>query len=334
MSTRPKQQMPERSHDRSGWLVPARPGVAADGSRDGTAADTSDGPCDVRAPTGDDPSAAAHKGAGDRRDQSTQSRLHAAEDRDQIAHARDLAALTRDRVSDARDLKQARRDAADDDDDRVRVITGSEVIVVAAGKRKRAARHRAQAAEQDAHAAEDRHAAARDREQSALERVHALVDRELLADALALAAIDALTGARARAAGLAELACEVDRCRRTGGTLVVAYIDVVGLKALNDGEGHDAGDELLKRVVTLIRAHLRSYDLVIRVGGDEFVCAMSDLSLLDARERLDDVAAALSAEPQAGAIRTGLAQLAGHETASELVARADRELIDGPHANH
>ena len=236
-------------------------------------------------------------------------------------------------ITHARNLKLAQRHA-DEHDDSAHAVTGSEVIVRAAGMRKRAARQRAQAAEQDARAADDRHFAAEDREQAALGRVHALVDRELLANALALTAIDALTGARSRAAGLAELAREVDRCRRTGGELVVGFVDVVGLKALNDSQGHETGDRLLKRVVTLIKERMRSYDLIIRVGGDEFVCAMSNVTLLDARRRFDDIAVTLTASPEAGAIRSGLAQLAAHETVTELIARADSELIDCPHTDH
>jgi diguanylate cyclase (GGDEF)-like protein len=294
-------------------------------------------PADViglQASAGDDAGANSRQRASDRRDQSPQARLHAADERDVIAHSRDLAALTRDQVSDARTLKLAQRHAADENDNDARAVTGSEVIVLAAGQRKRAARRRVQAAEQDARAADDRHSSAEDREQAAFERVHALVDRELLANALAVAANDPLTGARARAAGLAELDRELDRCRRTGGQLVVAYVDVVGLKALNDSEGHAAGDELLKRVVTLIKEQLRSYDLIIRVGGDEFVCAMSNITLLDARQRFNDVAATLTAAAEAGAIRSGLAQLTTHETAAQLTARADSELIDRPHTNH
>jgi diguanylate cyclase (GGDEF)-like protein len=237
----------------------------------------------------------------DRRDQSARERLHAADERDLIADARDLAAITRDSTSDARDL---------------------------------AAPHREHAAEQDALAADDRRSAALDREQAACERLHALVDRELLADALARAAYDELTGARARAAGLAELDNELDRCRRTSSPLALAYVDVIGLKTLNDTEGHAAGDALLKRVVALIGDQLRSYDLIIRVGGDEFVCAMSGTTLPNARRRFDQVAGALAAGPGVGAVRTGIAQLADRESATELIARADAELIGSSHSSH
>ncbi len=79
-------------------------------------------------------------------------------------------------------------------------------------------------------------------------RRRALADREALARALAVTENDA----RTRAAGLTDLDHELDRRRRTSGALTVAYIDVVGLKRVNDAEGHPAGDELLKGVVALI----------------------------------------------------------------------------------
>jgi len=139
-----------------------------------------------------------------------------------------------------------------------------------------------------------------------------------------------VTGVRTRAAGLRELDAELDRARRTSSPLVVAYIDVVGLKAINDTRGHAAGDALLKHVVARVKAHMRPYDLIIRLGGDEFLCAMSNLTLGTARERFDAVSAELGHASDPGAIRTGFAQLCDDETASEVIARADSELIRTP----
>jgi diguanylate cyclase (GGDEF)-like protein len=264
-----------------------------------------------------------------RRDQTAQARLDAAEQRDAIADARDVAALARDLAADARDLAMAQSDAAHAQFDGARALTGAEVVGRAADTRKRAAEYRAQAAEQRVLAAQDRQRAAHDREEAARERRRALVDREMLARQLAIAETDALTGARARAAGLTELEHEVQRCRRTDTTLVAAYIDVVGLKNVNDTKGHAAGDELLKRVVTLTRAHLRPYDLIIRLGGDEFLCAMSTMTIVDARRRFDQIGEALASTPDSGTIRTGFAELhADDDGADKLIARADQDLLD------
>ena len=78
-----------------------------------------------------------------------------------------------------------------------------------------------------------------------------------------------------------------------------------------------------------IRAHLRSYDVIIRFGGDEFVCAMPNMTLADARERFSQLRAALAAGPDSRAIRTGFAQLGTGERAGTLIERADADLIAG-----
>jgi diguanylate cyclase (GGDEF)-like protein len=75
--------------------------------------------------------------------------------------------------------------------------------------------------------------------------------------------------------GDAALQHEIDRARRGDGRLVLAYVDVDRLTAINDRKGHSAGDALLVAVVSTMRANLRSFDPVVRYGGDEFVCAMS-----------------------------------------------------------
>jgi diguanylate cyclase (GGDEF)-like protein len=272
--------------------------------------------------------------AARQRGHSARARLDAAAKRDEMAHARDLAALARDLAADVRDLALRQRDAASEHGDDARAVTGAEIVIRAAGQRKRAARQRAQAAEQRELAAEDRHRAAQDREQAARERLRALTDRDALATQLAIVETDALTGARALAAGLTDLDHELDRYRQTGASLTVAYVDVVALDALSDTAGPRASDELLKRVVAVISEQLRSFDLIIRLGDDEFLCAMSNMTLPDARQRFSQAAAALAQAPHAGALRLGFAELRPGDSAAALIARADSELIDSRQDNH
>jgi diguanylate cyclase (GGDEF)-like protein len=255
------------------------------------------------------------------------ARLAVAQDSDAIAATRDLAAQIRDDVAQARDEDFAALDLAYRQYDDARTATGAEIVVRAAGARKRAIEHRRWAAVLRERAAEDRRAAARDREAAARDRLHARRDREALAQALVLAETDVLTGARTRAAGLADLERELDRCRRTGAVLVAAYLDVVGLKAVNDTDGHLAGDRLLQRVVAQLKAHLRPYDLIIRLGGDEFLCAITSMAEPAVRQRFSEVAAALADHPTPCAIRAGFAELNPSDSPTDLVARADQALL-------
>lgn len=261
------------------------------------------------------------------RERTAQSRLHAADVREALARSRDLNAAARDRAAEARDRATEMFESAAEPAVGVRAVSGAEMAQRIAAHRARAAQQRKHAAEQRALAAADRHAAARDREEAAEERARVIAELEALAMQLAIAETDQLTGARTRSAGLVDLDHELDRCRRTNVGLVVAYADVVGLKALNDSEGHGAGDSLLQRVVALMRAHVRSYDLIIRLGGDEFLCVMSQMPVCEARERFASLGAALADAPGSHGITCGFAELRVDDVAEELIARADAELI-------
>ena len=261
------------------------------------------------------------------RDQGAEQRRHTAharaetaEARDAVAAARDLAATARDEAAALHDRELAARDAAWS---RGRLAG---ILARTTKNRKRAAADRSVAAEGRARAARDREQASRDRAQAARDRLEGQADREALLSQLAIAETDALTGARTRAAGLTDVDHEIDRARRTTGLLAVAYVDVVGLKVANDSRGHAAGDALLQRVVGAIRARLRPYDLIVRLGGDEFLCVMSDTTTEEARQRLGEVEAALAADADPAQIKVGFAALAPDEGAAELIERADHDM--------
>ncbi len=257
---------------------------------------------------------------------TSRARLTAAGQRDAIADARDMVARSRDRAAEARDLASAQQEAVDQRSDGPERTPVADDTASGDGLRERAAARRAEAAEQRTQAAEDRRAAARDREQAAFERRHALTDREIFVRQLVAAETDPLTGARTRIAGLVDLDRELDRCRRTGAGLVIALVEVVGLEGADDERTDTARDELLGRLVALTRAHLRSYDLIIRLDSDEFLCAISTISVPVARERFEQLAASADAD---GVIAIGCAEFTGDETPTELIARADRALVSG-----
>jgi diguanylate cyclase (GGDEF)-like protein len=259
--------------------------------------------------------------SAEQRRTSAHGRVDAAAARDAVAAARDLAAAARDKAAALHDRDLATQDALWP---RGRVAG---LLARATKDRKRAAAERAAAAEGRARAAADREQATMDREQAARDRLEGQADREALLRQLATAETDALTGARTRSAGLADVDHEIDRARRTTGRLAVAYVDVVGLKAANDSRGHAVGDVLLQRIVIAIRARLRPYDLIVRLGGDEFLCVMSDATVDDARQRLRAVQAALAAEAEPAQITVGFAALGPDDVAAELIERADSDML-------
>jgi diguanylate cyclase (GGDEF)-like protein len=160
--------------------------------------------------------------------------------------------------------------------------------------------------------------------QHALGRLRRLVEyTEGLAEQ---AATDDLTGALRRGTGLAALQREIDRARRSGRGLVVAFMDVDGLKNLNDTDGHAAGDDLLRKVVAAIRERVRSYDLVFRYGGDEFVCALVDTTMAQAERTATDIRGRVERNTGGHTVSVGLAELGHDDDAVRIVARADTAL--------
>jgi diguanylate cyclase (GGDEF)-like protein len=158
-----------------------------------------------------------------------------------------------------------------------------------------------------------------------LERLRALV-REIQRLSAA-AAVDDLTGALRRGAGVHAMTREIARFHRFGGKGVAAiFIDVDGLKHINDSEGHSAGDTLLANVVAAIRERLRAYDLVIRWGGDEFVCVLPDASRDEAERTLSDIEQQVHDRTGGRTVSSGLASLETTDTAATLVDRADQAL--------
>ena len=139
--------------------------------------------------------------------------------------------------------------------------------------------------------------------------------------------LDDLTGAFRRTLGMVALGHEVDRARRADGRLVCAFVDVDHLKVINDRDGHAAGDRVLRTLVEVMRRTLRSFDPIVRYGGDEFVCALGGADIADVTRRLEAIDRALKLESGTG-ISIGLASLAGEETLEEVMVRADTALLE------
>jgi diguanylate cyclase (GGDEF)-like protein len=86
----------------------------------------------------------------------------------------------------------------------------------------------------------------------------------------AIAHLDPLVGLPNRRAFLGSLENLIRRTERYGDPAAIIFLDVDGLKAINDTFGHEAGDAALDRIAKLIVSSVRSSDCVARIGGDEF----------------------------------------------------------------
>ncbi len=92
----------------------------------------------------------------------------------------------------------------------------------------------------------------------------------------AAALTDALTGILNRRGFTEAAERELARASRYDRPFVLAYVDVRGLKAVNDTEGHLMGDQLIKTVAGLMKESARADDVVGRIGGDEFALLLGE----------------------------------------------------------
>jgi diguanylate cyclase (GGDEF)-like protein len=251
------------------------------------------------------------------RKETEQARALAAEERSRKAAGRDETAWHRDVTAQARDSAADRRDRDSAKLERKMASRGSSLRAALS----HASEIRSRAAKDRSRAAEDRRQAAVDRERAAEERKQALTE-------LRRAHLDELTGALRRGTGDEALQREIDRARRSDVQLVLAFVDVDALREVNNRDGHPAGDELLRDVVASIRSKIRSYEPIVRFGGDEFVCAVSEVDLAQAEERFRTIQDSLAESTGGAAISVGLAELRPDDSLDDLIGRADAALLD------
>ena len=136
-----------------------------------------------------------------------------------------------------------------------------------------------------------------------------------------LAETDSLTGLRNRRAWDAELERELANAARTGHSVCVMLLDLDGLKLINDEQGHQAGDRMLKTAASAWSEVVRTGDLLARVGGDEFGILLPGCSPNGAAALMQRLELASGVQFSMGA-----AHWDGVEGPEELLRRADAAL--------
>jgi len=149
-----------------------------------------------------------------------------------------------------------------------------------------------------------------------------------------LSETDELTGVLNMRGFVPAMEDEMARAQRQGTSFSIMMVDVDHLKTVNDRLGHDAGNDLLRRVVDGIRRGTRSTDVVGRYGGDEFVVLLPDTDEPTAGDVADRIRRAIAnsafdvdGEQVSTTVSIGLASYIDPQmTHNDLLSRADRAL--------
>jgi two-component system, cell cycle response regulator len=144
---------------------------------------------------------------------------------------------------------------------------------------------------------------------------------------------DVLTGLWNRRAILNLLQQEISRAAREGSSLTVALADIDHFKNINDTYGHPAGDEVLREVSRRMQASIRTYDVLGRYGGEEFLLVFPGCKQQKAfgvaervRKAVSSDVVELSGTEITVTLSMGVSVFNGAEDAAAMISRADETL--------
>jgi len=150
------------------------------------------------------------------------------------------------------------------------------------------------------------------------------------------AIIDQLTGLYNRRHFTSALAREEQRCHRYGIRSSLVLLDLDRFKEINDQFGHQAGDEVLRRVGALIAQYVRAPDVACRCGGDEFAILLTNTPIAEAvgvaQRVCQSIATAFRSDPVDGhflplTASAGVAAMTQEpDSGDRLVGRADQAM--------
>ena len=148
-----------------------------------------------------------------------------------------------------------------------------------------------------------------------------------------LAHHDSLVGLPNRRSFLGNLERLIARIDRYGGQAAMLFVDVDGLKAINDKFGHNAGDKALVEVSRLLVASVRNADFVARLAGDEFGILLEHSDELNAWqtalrviEAVDEAQFCVEGTCLPLSVAIGVGVIEPGDTPLSVLARADKEM--------
>ena len=142
-----------------------------------------------------------------------------------------------------------------------------------------------------------------------------------------MASTDPLTGLRNHRCFHEDLTRELARASRGATPLSLVMLDLDDLKQVNDGLGHQAGDERLRALADAMRTTHRAGDTAYRIGGDEFAVLLTHTRSWGALEFAQRLANELAANAPGATVTAGIAEALDTRDKDDLIREADLALI-------
>lgn len=144
-----------------------------------------------------------------------------------------------------------------------------------------------------------------------------------------IAYIDTLTGLLNRRALDEKLHDEYERAKRNHSAIALLFLDLNGFKQINDIQGHEEGDRVLKSVANALKSiPLRTYDFVARYAGDEFIVVLPDATIHGAKRIAEQVKKLVSVSGVTTAIGVAACVPAVKSEYKSLIAAADSQMYE------
>ncbi|MEQ3652772.1 MAG: GGDEF domain-containing protein, partial [Glaciecola sp.] len=148
--------------------------------------------------------------------------------------------------------------------------------------------------------------------------------------------LDPLTEVYNRRGFTENLSREFSRYQREQVPFSIILIDIDFFKKVNDNYGHESGDIVLKEIADVLRQSTRSYDMLARWGGEEFIALLPNTKLPEAillankyRETIAEHVFAVKQGETSITLTAGVACIEEHKSADDCISQADKLLYEG-----
>jgi len=124
-----------------------------------------------------------------------------------------------------------------------------------------------------------------------------------------------------------------ERHQRNHSEETVIMMDIDHFKSINDNYGHESGDEVLIKLVSLVKSRLRKLDLLFRYGGDEFIILLNETNVTAAGNLAKDLRQLIESSDVKGiTVSLGVAELKQDESTMKWMSRCDEALYEAKQA--